>query len=93
MSAFTLLLVSFTFNYLRRKPVRQITPFSFIVRPIRARRAAKRGGPPASHEEEKKAELGVQEKKKVELQLIGLVGTTLFIFIRSIYRSESLTLL
>lgn len=80
MVLYTALFVEFCVRYKLDRPVRRLRPFAFLVR-----RKDAQAGQPA---EPSTAVLAPRDVSRVKLQLVAIAGSTLLIFIRSIYRCE-----
>lgn len=83
MVLYTALFVEFCVRYKLDRPVRRLRPFAFLVR---RKDAHGQAGQPA---EPSTSVLAPRDVSRVKLQLVAIAGSTLLIFIRSIYRCVS----
>ncbi|CED85085.1 RTA-like protein [Phaffia rhodozyma] len=89
MVAYTYLLLEFSYRYIYNQPTTQLSPFAWMTKKTRenARRQAEENRLATASS---CAARGSVEDKRTRYQLMGVGGVTLFIFIRSVYRTIEL---
>jgi len=80
MIFYTLLLLEFAYRYVLDLPVRRIDPLAWTKKAKAEAAAFSPGERPA---------LDPKEERRARLMLVGLLGATVLIFVRSIYRTVS----
>lgn len=80
MILYTLLLLEFAYRYLKDLPVRRVDPLAWTRKAKAAAEAFLPGERPV---------LAPREEERARLMLVGLLGATVLIFVRSIYRTVS----